>query len=348
MNSPWPTSSRPSRSVPTATGRAPWPHGIRRRPDGRAAPPRPAGPVPNAGAAAPRAGWSAPCASCGSCCAARAGEEHHPGPPEQGHGQQPGRHLGQQHDPRYEQQTARQRYAQRTAHRPDQRSAFERYRRLGAFEKQLVEVAALQMITQNPQYAAAYGRGELPVTGAIAGEAQARHLQAVEEAARRAAPAQGAQSGLGRETDPTLFPDAAPPNRSVTPRLLRLLAPRPSRAGRPGAPKRRRSASGDPPWPDGPARRHRSTAWRANRTRAAPRRRARTRSGPSDPARRVSTRTPSRPPHGSPARQDRRPTAPLHAAGPPEAALGGGGLAEADPVQRDEVTARRLRNRAAP
>ncbi|WP_432107795.1 hypothetical protein [Streptomyces sp. AA1529] len=139
-----------------------------------------------------------------------AGEEHHPGPPEQGHGQQPGRHLGQQHDPRYERQTARQRYAQRTAHRPDQRSAFERYRRLGAFEKQLVEVAALQMITQNPQYAAAYDRGELPVTGAIAGEAQARHLQAVEEAARRAAPAQGAQSGLGRETDPTLFRDAAP------------------------------------------------------------------------------------------------------------------------------------------
>ncbi|MGY1437068.1 hypothetical protein [Streptomyces reniochalinae] len=113
------------------------------------------------------------------------GEEHRPGPPEQGH-------------------------AQQAAHQPDQPSAFERYQQLGAFERQLVEVAALQMITQNPQYAAAYDRGELPVMGAIAGEAQARHLKAVEEAARRAAPAQGAQSGLGRETDPTLFRDAAP------------------------------------------------------------------------------------------------------------------------------------------
>ncbi|MFE9393584.1 hypothetical protein [Streptomyces sp. NPDC006784] len=138
------------------------------------------------------------------------GEEHHPGPPEQGREQQPGRHLRQQYDPRYEQQAAQQRYVQQAAHQPDQRSAFERYRQLGAFEKQLVEVAALQMITQNPQYAAAYDRGELPVMGAIAGEAQARHLKAVEEAARRVAPAQGAQSGLGRETDPTLFRDAAP------------------------------------------------------------------------------------------------------------------------------------------
>ncbi|MEU4964891.1 hypothetical protein [Streptomyces smyrnaeus] len=138
------------------------------------------------------------------------GEEHRPGPPEQGHEQQPGQHLGQQYDPRYEQQAAQQRYAQQAAHQPGRRSAFERYQQLGAFEKQLVEVAALQMITQNPRYAAAYDRGELPVMGAIAGEAQARHLKAVEEAARRAAPAQGAQSGLGRETDPTLFRDAAP------------------------------------------------------------------------------------------------------------------------------------------
>ncbi|MBO8194952.1 hypothetical protein ITI46_25340 [Streptomyces oryzae] len=60
------------------------------------------------------------------------GEEHRPGPPEQGHEQQPGQ----------------QRYTQQAAHQPDQRSAFERYQQLGAFEKQLVEVAALQMITR--------------------------------------------------------------------------------------------------------------------------------------------------------------------------------------------------------